>query len=102
MKNIYNREKSNASNKAYKRQRNRCMKLFREAKKVYYGNLNPSFISDNKKFWNTVKPFFSDKKVSNEYITLVDNNEIISEDSVIAETFNTYFSDVVKSLNINI
>ena len=102
LKNIYNREKSNASNKAYKRQRNRCTKLFREAKKVYYGNLNPSFISDNKKFWNTVKPFFSDKKVSNENITLVDNNEIISEDSVIAETFNTYFSDVVKSLNINI
>ena len=59
-------------------------------------------ISDNKKFWNTVKPFFSDNKVSNENITLVDNNEIISDDSIVADTFNTYFSNAVKSLNINI
>ena len=102
LKNIYNKKKSDESNKAYKRQRNLCTKLFRKEKKVFYGNLNPSLISDNKKFWNTVKPFFSDKKVSNENITLVDNNKIISDDSIVVDTFNTYFSDAVKSLNINI
>ena len=27
----------------------------------YYGNLNEKDITDNKKFWKTVKPFLSDK-----------------------------------------
>ena len=101
LKNIYNKDKSAASNRAYKKQRNICTKLFRKAKKDFYGKLNPSFTSDNKMFWKTVKPFFSDKKTSNENITLVDENKLVSEDRVVAETFNTYFVDAVKSLNIN-
>ena len=102
LKNIHNKDKSAASNRAYKRQRNLCTKLFRKAKKDFYAKLNPSFISDNKTFWKTVKPFFSDKKTSSDNITLVVENKIISEDRVVAETFNTYFVDAVKSLNINI
>ena len=44
LRNIYNKEKSDESNKAYKRQRNLCTKLVRKAKKDFYGNLNPSLI----------------------------------------------------------
>ena len=102
LKNIYNREKSNASFMAYKHQRNRCTNILRNSKRAFYSNLNPSLISDNKKFWKVVKPFFSDKKPSNESITLVENNDIISDDFKIAETFGDFFSNAVKNLNIHI
>ena len=45
---------------AYKKQRNICTQICRMAKKDYYGNLKTSSIMDNKKFWRTVKPLFSD------------------------------------------
>ena len=87
---------------AYKKQRNKCTTLLRKAKQVFYRKLNPSLITDNKKFWKTVKPFFSDKKPSREGITLFDNNDIISDDSKIAETFNIFFTNAVRNLNISI
>ena len=49
------REKTNATNLAYKKQRNWCTNLFRKAKKEYYGNLNPSCVTNNKTFWRSVK-----------------------------------------------
>ena len=39
---------------------------------------------------------------ANENITLVDNNNIISSDIEIGEKLNTFFSNVVKKLNIKI
>ena len=49
------------SRDAYKIQRNYCVSLLRKIKKNFYEHLNPSFISDNKKFWQQVKPFFQIK-----------------------------------------
>ena len=43
---------------------------------------------------------FSYKRPSNESITQVDNNDIISDDSKIAEAFNDFFTNAVKNLNI--
>ena len=34
---------------------------FRREKRNYYNNLDISLLTDNKKFWKTVKPVFSDK-----------------------------------------
>ena len=50
-------------------------------------------------FWKTAKSFLSDKIVSKEQILLVENDEIISEDCKIAESLNSFFSDIVKFLN---
>ena len=47
---------------AYKTQRNLCVKLFRKTKKEYYGNIDKSILSDNKKFWEVMKPLFSEKE----------------------------------------
>ena len=48
----------------------------------------------------TVKPLLSDKSKSNEKITLVEDNKIISEDRDNAELLNSFFSDAVKTLKI--
>ena len=84
----------------YTKYRNYCTRLFRKEKKLYYNNLDMKLLTDNKKFWKTVKPFFSDKHFSNNKITLLENEEIISDDTEVAQKFNKYFTNVVKSLNI--
>ena len=75
-------------------------RLIKKAKRSYYGNLNPSDICDNKKFWKSIKPMFNEHTVSTENITLIENNVIIIDDSKISETFNEFFGNAVKNLNI--
>ena len=64
--------------------------------------MNIKDILDNKKFWKNIKPLFSNKGTTGQKITLVKEKEIISEDSEVAETLNTFFKDVVKSLDLQI
>ena len=102
MKNIFNKNNSVVAKEAYKKQRNLCTMLLRRAKNNYYKNLNPSFVSDKKKFWKTVKPFFSESKPSHENLMLIENEVIIYDDNVVAETFNEFFVNAVKNLDIEI
>ena len=63
--------------------------------------MDPKLINDDKRFWKTVKPMFSDKHFSNNKITLIESNEIIfTEKKDVAETFNTFFANAVRNLNI--
>ena len=55
---------------------------------------------DNKTIWRNVKPLFSDKRITNDNIILVDNNLNISKGDIVAETFNAYFVNMVKNMNI--
>ena len=86
---------------SYKKQRNLCVSLLKKVKKSYFENLKPSSICDNKKFWKTVKPLFSDKIISTDNITLIENDVIVTEDKKVAEIFNSFFSNAVKNLNID-
>ena len=45
----------------YKRQRNICSNILKSAKKTFFENLNINEITDNRNFWKTVKPFFTDR-----------------------------------------
>ena len=45
----------------YTKQRNWCASLLRKENKAYFANLNEKDIINNKKFWQTVKPFLSEK-----------------------------------------
>ena len=64
---------------AYTKQRNYFVTLIRKGKKEYYGSLGVKDITDNKEFWKTVKPLFSDKSKSRRTITLVENVKIESK-----------------------
>ena len=67
-------------------------------KKKYFANINISSITDNKKFWKTVEPFYSDTISHKETINLAANDTILSDHQVVAETFNNYFNDTAKNL----
>ena len=77
--------------KTYNEQRNRCVKLIRSARKARYSNLSIKDVNNNKKFWKIVKPLFSEQVNTNENITLVESNNIISSEIEIAEKLNTFF-----------
>ena len=69
-------------------------------KKEYFANLNEKDIIDKKNFWQTVKPFLSEKLKSREKITLVEKEELVSSESDVAQRFRQFFSNIVKNLDI--
>ena len=81
---------------------NLCVALVRRAKQQYISSLDLSLVADNKKFWKTVKPLFSDKishqDISHQDISLTKDGKTITEDLQLAEIFNNYFSNVIRSL----
>ena len=85
---------------ALKKQRNYCNRLYKKERKNYYSNLDIKNITDNKNFWNTVKPLFGDKGGVKEKIVLIENNTIISDNTEVAQTFNNFFADTVNTLGI--
>ena len=94
--------RSDFNKRLYNRQRNYCLSLIRKTKKAYFNSLKTDTIVNSKTFWKTVKPFLSDKSLANNKITLIENDEIISNETKLAETFNNYFVNIVPSLGIHI
>ena len=84
----------------YNKQRNYWVSLLRKEKKEYFARLNEKDITDNRKFWHTVKPFLSDKVKPREAIILVDDENIKSNENEVANTLNDFFSSIVKNLKI--
>ena len=76
--------------------------MLRKAKRSYFDNIDTKNVTDNRKFWKTIKPIFSKKNVTNESIILVSNNEIISKGLNIVELFNKFFANIVSELNLAI
>ena len=94
------KHKTPESRQIYTKQRNYCSRLYKKERKKYYNNLNINKITDNKQFWQTVKPLLSEKGTRFAHINLVDNEKIISEDRDVAQTLNNFFENAVKSLGI--
>ena len=102
LRNRFLKHPSEINRKNYKKYCNFCVRLFKKEKKMFYNKLNTRDITDNKKFWKTVKPLFSEKYSSRNKITLLEGNNIISKDEEVVETMNTFFSNVVKVLDIKV
>ena len=50
IKKKFNIEKTEIANINFKKQRNLCTNMLRNAKRAYYKKLNPSLVSNNKQF----------------------------------------------------
>ena len=57
--------------------------------------------NNDKKFWKTVKPLFSNKNTMSEKITLSEDGRILSNDVEVAEFFNEYCSNIMDNLDID-
>ena len=100
LRNRYNNNPSENNLIAYKKQRNLCVKLSRNSKRDYYNNIKINKITDNKTFWSTIKPLFSDKQKVRQQITLIEGDVIISNNKEVADKMNDYFINAVANLEI--
>lgn len=101
LKNIKQRHPSEFNIFNYNQQRNRCLSILRATKKRFYDSIDGNQVTDNKKFWKTVRPFFSNKGPDSEKITLIENDELVRDDKEIAKIFNEFFINITKKLNLN-
>ena len=95
LRNKFLKNNTDVNKVAYNKQRNYVVSLLRKSKRKYYNSFDTKKIVDNKTFWKTIKPLFSDKVKSNNKITL-----ILSEEDVVSETMNQLFSNIIGNLNI--
>ena len=97
LRNKFLSDRTEISQKEYKKQQDFCVNLVKRVKKEHFANLDINCISDNKKFWQTVKPLFSNKVKSKTTIKLVENDKMIDDETKIAKIFNEYFVNIVKN-----
>ena len=78
LRNRFLQNGSEENRKLFCKQRNKCVSLLRKSKKGYFENLNEKNITDNKRFWKTVKPFLTKKIHLPERINLTEeeNNSL--------------------------
>ena len=100
LRNKYLRSKSLTDRKNYNIQRNFCKKLLRTTKKEYFNNLGTKKITDNKTFWRTVVPTFSNKNSKSDKIILNEEGKTITDEKELCRTFSTYFANIVSDLKI--
>ena len=98
-RNQFLKNRTDENKSRYTKQSNYYVSLLRKTKTQYYRNLDEKNVTDNKAFWKTVE-ILSDKITSKEKITLIEENEIVSNDESTAQVLNTFFSNIVGSLNI--
>ena len=93
LRNNFLKDRSEENKRKYSKQRNYCVSLLTKSKSEYFGNLNEKKISDNKRFWETIQHFLSDKITSTQKMTLIEKEEIIMGEIII-------FSNIVSNLKI--
>ena len=98
---IYFKKRTLESFKKYKEQKNYYSRLYKRERKSFFGSIDSSKIIDNKTFWKNIQPFFSEKRKTVNKITLVNENEdILSNDKVVADEINSFFKNATKNLGI--
>ena len=73
---IYIRKRNDKYWGKYKKQRNFCVDLLRKTKTEYFKNLNVKDLSDNRKFWKTIKLYFTNKGLNPNKLLLKEKGNL--------------------------
>ena len=92
-----------ADKTAYKKQRNLVVKSNKEAKKAFLKNkIREKAANKTKIFCKLCKASLTEKGLhQKQKFTLKTKRGVTSSETTIANTFNNYFVNIMKSLNIN-
>jgi len=83
----------------WKKQKNKCNKLLRKAKQNYFKNITENDLNGNKKFWNFVKPFLTNKGIiSSDFISIKKGDEFIDNEEELVEMFNSHYVNIVENI----
>ena len=68
----------------FKKVKNKCKPINKKAKKDYFKNATKDGIMTNKKFWNLLKPFLTNKgSFSEDQLSIEINNQLITEQTLL-------------------
>ena len=100
LKNIFHKTRAKEDWNNYKKQRNFCVNLLRNTKKDYFQKLNIKDLTDNKKFWKTIKPFFSNKGLNSNKLMLREKDVVVADEKALATLMNNYFVNIAADLDL--
>ena len=79
--------------------RNKLVDLIRQSKSNHYINFFDENLKNSKKIWNEINELISTKKMSNfANISLDVGGELTSNQEIIAESFNKYFTQIAVKI----
>ena len=84
----------------FRKSRNEATRLRSISMTTYFDKrCNSTVKTDSKTFWDTARPFMTDKKTrSSDPITLNLNGNIVNDPVIISNSFNSYFSTVANHI----
>ena len=83
---------------------NHCLKsneinvlLRKKCIKNYFSKVTESGVNTSKEFWKIIKPFLTNKGfLSGNEITITENDEVITDEKILAEKFNNHYTNIVE------
>ena len=100
LRNKYFKNPTPENKLSYTKQKNFCTNLLKREKRKYYNDLDTKIFESNKKFWQRVKPLFSEKTILKQSIRLKENGKMISDKKEVAEILNNYYMESVENLEV--
>ena len=80
-----------------KKMKNKCNSLCRKTKKNYFKKCTGNGVSTNKKFWNLIKPFLTNKGTfANDLITIKKGDSFIKDENEVVNMFNEHYINIVE------
>jgi hypothetical protein len=94
----FNRYPSSAAWAKYKMQRNRVTNLKRRSMNKYFKDRCSKMKENNgKEFWETISPFFSNKKDKGSNVSLCIDGNVITDKKEVCNAFNDFFVNISDS-----
>lgn len=101
LRNRYYKHRSGENWNRYRKQRNLVTKLRRKSIRTYF-QLKCEGTNNKNTFWQTIKPFISNKhKGSGDNIILREGSDIITNQSDVCNVFNDYFANVASGIGFD-
>ena len=100
LKNIYICKRNDKNRENYKKQRNFCVDLLRKTKTEYTKNLNVKDLPDNRKFWKTIKSYFSNNGLNINKFLLKEKGNLVSNEKELVTILNNSFINITKNVEL--
>ena len=100
LKSIFHKTRAKEDWSNYKKQRNFFIDLLRNSKKTYFQKLNIKESANNKTFWKTLKPFFSNKGLNANKLLLREKDAVVADEKALVTMVNNYFVNITANLDL--
>ena len=97
LRNKFCKSPSKENEALYKKERHKCTSLRRKSIKKYFSDIINYGIATNKKFWNLLKPFLTNKgHLNHQNIMIFNGKKIITNETELVEAFNDHYVNTVE------